>query len=212
MKVNEIFHSIEGEGKRAGLPCTFIRLHGCNLKCEYCDSQYACEGTDYSIMSISEILKSIEFWECPFITVTGGEPLIHPGIEQLLIALKDVGYEVNVETNGTQMPIQLPRVFYTMDYKTNASGMSDRMNEEAFKNLVGKDVVKFVVGSKEDLEQALEFVERINLTYPSIYISPVYGKIEACELVEFMQQHRLYNWRVQLQLHKYIWNPEMRGV
>lgn len=215
MKVVEIFNSIEGEGKRAGLPCTFIRLHGCNLNCSYCDSRYACDGKEYTVMSEQEILDQVKLYGCSNVTVTGGEPLIHPGIRDLLKKLYNEGYCINVETNGSLIPevvSSTDRLFYTVDYKTNASGMSDRMNEELFKDFDSGDVLKFVVGSVEDLDQALEVTEKYQINKSDIYISPVFGKIEAKEIVEYIQQHKLWNWHVQLQLHKYIWDPNKRGV
>lgn len=210
MKVVEIFNSIEGEGKRAGLPCTFIRLYGCNLNCSYCDSRYACEDSFYTVMSIREILDAVENYGCHRITVTGGEPLIHPGIEDLLSTLRKQGYQVNVETNGSQVP-QVVGVTYTVDFKTFSSGMSEYMNPKAFQVLTEDDVIKFVVGTHEDLNQALEFMEK-SKCQAQIFISPVFGKIEAKEIVEYIQNHKLWNWRVQLQMHKFIWNPEERGV
>lgn len=212
MKVVEIFTSIEGEGRRAGLLSTFIRLFGCNLNCSYCDSRYACEGIDYDNMSIEEILSEVEKRKYKAITVTGGEPLIHAGIDELLKELVKANYWVNVETNGSIEPSFFhPRLFYTMDFKTFASGMSDRMNPEAFKLLTCTDVLKFVVGSEEDLDQALEIVEKYKCK-ASVYVSPVFGAIEPRRIVEYMQNHKLWGWKIQLQLHKYIWNPEERGV
>jgi 7-carboxy-7-deazaguanine synthase len=212
MKVVEIFNSIEGEGKRAGLPCTFIRLYGCNLHCSYCDSRYACDDEQYLDYSVEDILSTVRALGCPNITVTGGEPLIHPGIDKLLETLCARGYYVNVETNGTMIPrFRNDHLFYTIDYKTNASGMTSKMNREAFNNLIFLDVVKFVVGSQEDLIQAMEFAEDINIKC-QIYVSPVFGKIEPVELVNFLKEHQLYDWKVQLQLHKFIWKPDERGV
>lgn len=210
MLVNEIFYSIEGEGARAGMPCVFVRFFGCNLKCSYCDSRYACEGNDFRVMDIQEILDEIASFDCPNITVTGGEPLIQPGINVLLRQLVNQGYKVNVETNGSIVP-EVHGVLYTVDYKTKCSGVSDRMNIEAFKALDTTDVVKFVVASAEDLNQALSFVEE-NGIVAQIFVSPVFGKIELVEIAEFLKSHKLHNWRVQLQLHKYIWDPNMRGV
>ena len=212
MKVVEIFNSIEGEGIRAGLPCTFIRLFGCNLKCSYCDSRYACEGNDYSVMSIKEICNVVERCGCPRITLTGGEPLIHPGVYKLIQILLDAGYWVNVETNGSQEPQLRHRdLFYTIDFKTKSSGVSDKMTPGAFTSLDSLDVVKFVVGSIEDLDQALEITEKYDIKSP-IFVSPVFGKIEAVQIVEYIQNHNLWNWRVQLQMHKYIWDPNQKGV
>ena len=210
MKVVEIFNSIEGEGIRAGLPCTFIRLYGCNLHCSYCDSRYACEGSEYIVMSIQEILDSVSQWGCKLITVTGGEPLMHSGIDELLMRLHELGYKVNVETNGSQVPT-VPGVTYTVDFKTLSSGMSKYMNVRAFQFLDDTDVVKFVVGNEEDLNQALEFMETSGCR-AQVFVSPIFDKIQASEIVDYIQRHKLWNWRVQLQMHKYIWDPNQRGV
>lgn len=212
MKVVEIFNSIEGEGKRAGLPATFIRLFGCNLRCSYCDSMYAVEGSNYKEMSISEILEVLDNFDCPNVTVTGGEPLIHKDIVEFLKILCDKGYWVNVETNGS---ISLPyrdldnRLFYTVDYKTTSSGMKNSMLKEIL--LTENDVLKFVVGTQQDLNEALLWYNELNYK-PEIYVSPVFGNIEPKQLVEFILKNKLWNWKVQLQLHKFIWNPNMRGV
>lgn len=214
MKVVEIFNSIEGEGARVGLPTTFIRLFGCNLNCSYCDSQYACredEG-EYTVMSVEQILEHVECLGCPHITITGGEPLIHPGVSKLITELAENGYFVNVETNGTQIPrIFQSHIFYTVDYKTNASGMSDKMNFDAFACLRCLDVVKFVVGSISDLEQSLEAYEKME-TDARVYVSPVFGQIDPKEIVGWIQDHHLWNWHTQVQLHKIIYDPEQRGV
>jgi 7-carboxy-7-deazaguanine synthase len=220
MKVVEIFNSIDGEGKRVGLPCTFIRLFGCNLSCSYCDSQYACkeEKSYYTIMSINEIISYVNQWDCKNITVTGGEPLLHTGIKELLKRLILDDYYVNVETNGTIIPpvrgcdSYKYNIFYTIDYKCNTSGMSDKMNTTLFEKHIWKeDVVKFVVGSQEDMIQALEVCEKYNL-HNNIYISPVFGQIEPKGIVNFIQQHCLWDWHVQVQLHKILWDPDERGV
>lgn len=215
MKVVEIFNSIEGEGKRAGMPCTFIRLYGCNLKCSYCDSRYACEDNNYVVMSVPEIIHAIEQWDCFKVTVTGGEPLMHDGISGLLNMLAYLGYEVNVETNGSQILrtsyFEIPDLFFTIDYKSLSSGVNDSMDELSFKHLRDKDVLKCVVGSEEDLNDFLSFTERVN-PEAQIFISPIFGKIEPVEIVNYIQMHRLYNWRVQVQLHKIIWSPETKGV
>lgn len=215
MKVVEIFNSIEGEGKRAGLPCTFIRLYGCNLNCAYCDSRYACEDDNNAfVMSIDEILEQVKFYGCKTITITGGEPLLQPGVYDLIKKLLVWGCWVNVETNGTIDPEYRPMydpIFYTMDYKTGASGMSTMMNDDAFRSLTRNDVLKFVVGSIDDLNQALEIVEKFNPS-AEIYVSPVFGQIEPSEIVNFIRTHKLWKWQVQLQLHKYIFDPDARGV
>ena len=213
MKVNEIFYSIEGEGRRAGMPCVFIRLFGCNLNCSYCDTRYSCSGEDYTEMSVEEILKRVKKFDCPNITVTGGEPLIHKDIDVLLEELSSRDYQVNVETNGSIVPASHNdnNIFYTVDYKTYSSGMTDRMNPKTFSTMSIFDVLKFVVGSREDLDQAYEFVKNNNII-ADIYVSPIFGQIEPKEIVEYLKEHHLNFWKVQLQLHKYIWEPQKRGV
>lgn len=221
MNVVEIFESIEGEGIRAGYPAIFIRLYGCNLRCSYCDTRYGCEGEDYTVVSVHEIVSYCKKnFDCCRVTVTGGEPLIHPGIEVLLDKLTLAGYEVNVETNGTKLPIHFNKegsacrpgsVFYTMDYKCPLSGMSDRMDMQALSSLGPKDVLKFVVGSKEDLDKALEVYETLN-TDAQVFFSPVFGQIEPKEIVDYLLKRKLNDCRVQIQLHKVIWEPDKRGV
>ena len=130
MKVSEIFKSIEGEGIRMGQSAVFVRLHGCNLRCSYCDSMYAVEGPDFKLMSVGEVLAAVEAYRnesgVKCVTLTGGEPLIHEGVSELLTKFSEAGFEVNIETNGT-VPCkwQLPGLFYTMDWKCKSSGMSE---------------------------------------------------------------------------------------
>lgn len=215
MKVVEIFTSIEGEGKRAGLPCTFIRLFGCNLNCEYCDTKYATDPELEHLaqdMSVSEIVQKVVDMGCPAVTITGGEPLIHLDVENLIDKLTDRDFWVNVETNGTIVPmLRKVGVFYTMDFKTNASGQSHNMNMKALKHLTSYDVLKCVVGSTADIDQSIEVIKQLPGN-PQVYFSPVFGKIEPKEIVEYLLANHYYNYHVQLQLHKYIWRPEMRGV
>lgn len=210
MKVNEIFYSIEGEGIRAGLPCVFIRLYGCNLNCSYCDTRYSCENNEYREMSPYEIIEEVRKYKCPNITVTGGEPLMHENIDILLKALKWFGFNINVETNGSITPREKD-IIYTVDYKTFSSGMTSYMNKDAFTCLTENDVIKFVVGSIDDLEQAKAFIEEIK-PKAHIFVSPIFGKIEAAEIAEYLKNNSLNNWRLQLQMHKYIWKPTERGV
>lgn len=218
MKVNEIFTSIEGEGKRAGLPCTFIRLYGCNLNCSYCDTRYSCENGEYTDMSVAEIMEAVRAAKVKAVTVTGGEPLIHDGIQKLLRELLVYGFNVNVETNGSEfLPliyhdwVALGSLFFTMDWKCKSSGMEDQMNILRVNSLTENDVLKFVVGSVEDMNGALSVIERMD-SHPQIYFSPVFGKIEPEEIVNYLIQKQLFNCKVQLQLHKFIWNPNQRGV
>ena len=205
--VNEIFFSIDGEGKRAGSLAAFIRLAGCNLRCSYCDTAYAFdEGKSMRIEAIAEAVKG---WKN--VTVTGGEPLCQD-IHVLLQRLRE--HEVNIETNGSVdvTPYHAyPWVFFTLDYKCPSSGMESSMLEKNFQTLRPQDVLKFVVGDMEDLRTAQRVCEKYE---PNclVYLSPVFGKIEAKEIVEYMKSARYKNWRLQLQLHKYIWPPDARGV
>lgn len=218
MKVVEIFKSIDGEGKRVGLPTTFIRLYGCNLHCSYCDTRYGCEGENFDVMSIPEIMDKVYALGVKSITITGGEPLIHSGIQNLIKRLVIEGFWVNIETNGS-IPLIIPEptkehrtsLFYTMDYKCPSSDMEHKMELYNLTALTERDVLKFVVGTIKDLDRALEIIE----TYEpkaNIYFSPIFGKIEARDIVDYILAHKLYNCRVQVQLHKIIWDPDKRGV
>lgn len=207
-----------------GQAAAFVRLHGCNLRCSYCDSMYAVEGSDFWFMNVGEVLAAVEEYRAESgvkcVTLTGGEPLIHSGVEDLLTALSEAGFEVNVETNGT-VPCKwrLPGLFYTMDWKCKSSGMSDRMKMENIETLGENDVLKFVVGSFEDLQEAEDVVARLSLTSPDnmphIFISPVWGMLTNEEIVNWMLSSPVMtqnNARFQVQLHKIVWAPDMRGV
>ncbi|SHM47018.1 radical SAM protein [Fibrobacter sp. UWB7] len=224
MKVCEIFKSIEGEGIRMGQSAVFVRLHGCNLRCSYCDSMYAVEGPDFKLMSVGEVLAAVEAYRnesgVKCVTLTGGEPLIHENVGELLTAFCEAGFEVNIETNGT-VPCkwQLPGLFYTMDWKCKSSGMSARMKMENIISLGKNDVLKFVVGSVEDLLEAEGVVARLSLTSPDnmphIFISPVWGELTNEQIVNWMVGCKVMtqnNARFQVQLHKIVWDPDMRGV
>lgn len=206
LKVNEIFDSIDGEGRRAGELTSFIRLTGCNLRCTYCDSKYTFhEGEE---MEIEDIVKKVSYKN---VTLTGGEPLFQD-VHGLLDGLME--HDVNIETNGSILIIPYMRhknTWFTIDYKCGCSGMSKHMLEENFWALRKQDVLKFVVGSQDDLDQA----HSVYSTYDpkaQVYISPVFGKIEPRDIVAYMKKHNLQNWRIQLQLHKFIWDPMKRGV
>ena len=214
MKVVEIFKSIDGEGKRAGLPTTFLRLAGCNLRCKYCDTAYAFDVSCAKDMSIDEIIDELTSKEIYSITITGGEPLVHPQISTLLAELNKTHlFDINIETNGTIDPSkyhELEDVWFTVDYKCPSSGEEGKMNDLAFKTLREKDVLKFVVGNTEDLDKSLEIIET-HRPSAQIYFSPVFG-FEPSTLVEFLLSKNLFHCKVQLQMHKYIWPVDMRGV
>lgn len=238
MKVVEIFNSIDGEGKRAGELTTFIRLFGCNLRCSFCDTPYSynqeSEELPWKEMSIEEIIKECDKYDTDNITLTGGEPLNHLDVKYLLRALSEAGYNVNVETNGSISIKQYynedgthakgyENVWFTVDFKSPSSGMEERMlmdNFDIMKNRYQDVVYKFVVGNEADLNRAYTIItDLIITTYQlnnMVYISPIFGDIEPKQIVEFMQREKLFNKetpiRCQLQLHKYIWPVEQRGV
>ena len=216
-KVNEIFLSIDGEGVRTGLPTVFIRLYGCNLKCSYCDTRYSCENSEYKLMPLMDILEQVLSYGVPRVTLTGGEPLIHEGVKDLINSLVVNGIEVNIETNGA---VDLEdfweykynsKVIFTMDYKCASSGMEDKMKLWNLKLLQPKDVIKFVVSNYNELEK-MEYILKESECKARPYVSPVFDKIEPKELVEYILDNKLNNVKVQVQLHKIIWNPNMRGV
>ena len=216
-KVNEIFVSIDGEGVRTGLPTVFIRLYGCNLKCSYCDTRYSCENNEYKLMPLMDILEQVLSYGVPRVTLTGGEPLIHEGVKDLINSLVANNIEVNIETNGA---VDLDdfweykynsKVIFTMDYKCASSGMEDKMKLLNLHLLQPKDVIKFVVSNYNELEK-MEYILKESGCKARPYVSPVFGAIEPKELVEYVLDNELNNVTVQVQLHKIIWNPNMRGV
>lgn len=213
-KVVEIFDSIDGEGKRTGQPVSFVRLAGCNLRCSYCDTAYALFGEEelceYREMSAEEILNSLNK-AYKRVTLTGGEPLIAAGAAELIRAMAEQGYEVNIETNGacdTEPFSKIDNVFFTIDYKLKSSGMSDKMLWKNYLELREHDVIKFVVGSDEDAEQMIEIMGRLKKHYktmPSVFAGAVFGKYDLGRLGEkVMKTPELADVRIQLQLHKHI--------
>ena len=225
MKIIEIFDSIDGEGIRTGQPCTFIRLAGCNLRCSYCDTLYALFGEDepceYTEMTVDEIIARVnpKFHR---ITLTGGEPLIHKDCDKLIDALLKEGHEINIETNGAvdirpfREGHETDKLFFTVDYKLPSSGMENKMVWDNFVSLKPYDVIKFVVGSDEDLSVMKSVIEKITPQYeemPHIFAGVVFGDYEPLKLIDAIMNEPLFkDVRYQIQLHKQIWNPEKRGV
>ena len=207
MKINEIFFSIEGEGKRSGQLAAFVRLTGCNLRCSYCDTRYAFhDGREVTAEEIADAVKDYRN-----VTLTGGEPLLQD-CHKLLALLRS--HDVNIETNGSialTEYMNYKNVFFTMDFKCHSSGASNAMNHGNLKILREEDVLKFVVGDEADLEQARLICGEYKPA-SLIYISSVFGKIEASDIVDFMKRRHIENWRLQTQLHKIIWSPYERGV
>lgn len=210
----EFFVSINGEGQKAGELALFLRFTGCNLRCSYCDTMWANEpDAPHTLCTVQELVDIAKASGVRNITLTGGEPLLQPGIGALIDALCDAGYAVEIETNGAVPlePLANTGAGFTMDYKLSSSGMEARMCLENFRYLRETDTLKFVCGSHEDLLRAKEIID----TYKppcKIYFSPVFGQIDPAEMVEFMKEHSLTGIRLQLQLHKFIWDPNARGV
>lgn len=219
LDVVETFVSINGEGVKAGQLAFFLRLKGCNLHCSYCDTMWANEsGCEYKRRDINDIYNEIKTSGIKNVTITGGEPLNREGISELLELLsRDKSLSVEIETNGS---IYLKpfteienRPSMTMDYKLPSSGMEKHMRCDNFALLDIRDTVKFVSGSIDDLERAREIIDQYDLIGKcNILFSPVFGEINAEDIVEFMKRYCLNGTAVQLQLHKYIWPPDKRGV
>ena len=210
VKVNEIFHSIQGESSRAGQPCVFIRLAGCNLRCAYCDTSYAYEQGLF--MEIPDILEQVRRLRCGLVEVTGGEPLIQEETPSLIGGLLDEGYTVLLETNGSiGIGVVDPRCIRIVDIKCPSSGMAGQNNLHNFKELGIKDELKFVIGNREDYEFARDLLSSFPAIVCKINFSPVSGTLAPRSLAEWILHDHL-PVRLNLQLHKIIWGPEARGV
>lgn len=224
MNINEIFSSIDGESKRAGELATFVRSVGCNLACFWCDTKYSwgTEPTNRQ-MTIPEIVEECKKLGNHNITFTGGEPLLQKDSDELIVALARAGFEVSIETNGAvDFTVRdwfidnNPSVWVCADFKCPTSGQTAKMLPlETFSKLRPQDVLKFVVGSQEDLSTALNVMTtlRANGCDCYFYLSPVFGMIEYADIIDFMKKHGLqHKIRFQLQIHKFVWNPTARMV
>lgn len=211
LKVNEIYSSIQGESSKAGLPCVFIRLTYCNLRCVYCDTEYAFyEGKD---IPVNEIIAEVEKFRCNLVEVTGGEPLVQKESLILMEELCNRGFEVLLETGGSLSIKDIDRrVKIIMDLKCPSSGMVKKNYYDNINYIKSSDEIKFVIGSREDYEWTKEIMGRYELTSKcEILFSVVFGKLEPVELVEWILKDKL-KVRFQLQMHKFIWNPDTKGV
>lgn len=213
MRVNEIFYSIQGESSWAGLPCAFVRLTGCNLRCSYCDTRYAYgEGAE---LGIADILEQVAGYGCSLVEITGGEPLLQADTPLLIRALLGKGYQVLLETNGSlDIGILDARCHIIMDFKLPQSGAVAQNRRENLHLLKKGDELKFVIGGREDYDYAGRIMKLIPLDIRGeivINFSPLFGMIEPRLLADWILADRL-PVRLHLQLHKIIWPPEMRGV
>lgn len=212
LKVNEIFYSIQGEGTSTGLPCVFVRLTYCNLRCTYCDTEYAFyDGKD---MTFTEIIDEVKKYDCKLVEITGGEPLVQMDeCLTLMNQLCDAGFDVMIETGGSLSIKEIDeRVKIIMDLKCPSSGMEKKNLYENINYLKSTDELKFVIGSREDYDWTLEMIKKYQLINKcEILFSVVFGKLEPVQLVNWILKDKL-NVRFQLQVHKFIWHPETKGV
>ena len=237
MKVVEKFISINGESIRAGELAVFIRFKGCNLSCSYCDTAWANENScDFDEMKPEEIADYVAKTGVKNVTLTGGEPMLQPELEKLVELLLDIpSVNVEIETNGSKDIGRLyfaatsekkesdnpvsdkcengSRLHFTLDYKSPSSGCEESMRLSNYEYLGMDDAVKFVVGSMDDLKRAKNVIDENALTEKcKVFLSPVFGKIDPEKMVEFMIENKMNNVKLQLQMHKVIWDPNKRGV
>jgi len=211
MRVTEIFHSIQGESSYVGQPCVFVRLTGCPLRCAWCDTEYAFYGG--SEISIDEILAKVKSYDCSLVEVTGGEPLAQPESIPLISKLCDAGYRVLIETSGAIDIASVDgRAHIILDVKCPGSGMMDRMHWPNLSLLTKKDEAKFVLVDRNDYEWARRIIDQHDLTSRCMLLmSPAFGRLEPRQLAEWLLADKL-PVRFQMQIHKFIWAPDMRGV
>lgn len=209
--VHEIYASLQGESSYAGRPCVFVRLTGCNLRCSYCDTEYAFSGGER--MSVDKVVAKVTGYGIPLVEITGGEPLLQQACVTLAQRLVEANLTVLIETSG-ERPIHglPPGVIRIMDVKCPSSGECEKMNWDNIAHLNANDEVKFVIGDRADYDWALEIIRKHDLSRTcAVLISTVFGKIDAKDVAQWMIEDKL-NARFQLQMHKYIWSPETRGV
>ena len=212
LTINEIFYSVQGESSYAGRPCVFVRLTACDLRCSWCDTPYAFhEGAK---RSLENILEEVEAFACPLVEVTGGEPLLQEDVYPLMERLLEDGRTVLLETGGHRSTARVPdRVVTILDVKCPGSGESGKNDWSNLDRLRPHDEVKFVVKDRADYEYARDVIARHDLATraAAVHVSPVHGVMNARTLSEWVLADKL-PVRVQLQLHKYIWDPATRGV
>ena len=211
LKINEIYYSVQGESTHAGRPCIFIRLTYCNLRCTYCDTAYAFyKGKD---MEILHIMNEIKQWDCNLVEVTGGEPLLQDQCIALLNELVNSNYEVMLETGGSLSISDVPKkVIKIVDFKCPSSGMEMKNLWSIVENLQPHDEIKFVIGNREDFDWAKDMIIKYSLDkICTILFSPTFEKIDPQLIVEWILLEKV-PVRMQVQMHKMIWDSEKQGV
>jgi 7-carboxy-7-deazaguanine synthase len=212
LTVFEIYLSIQGESTHAGRPCVFVRLSACDLRCDWCDTPYAFTGGQK--MSVDQVLSAIEGHDCRLVEITGGEPLLQSDVHSLMQQLIDRGYEVLLETGGHRSTERVPDGVVTiLDVKCPASGEAGKMHWPNLDRLRAQDEVKFVIQDRADFDYAVDVVRRNDLLsrVRSVLFSPVFGRLDPAELSRWILESGL-PVRLQIQMHKYIWDPAARGV
>lgn len=208
LRITEIFYSLQGEARTVGLPTVFVRLTGCPLRCVYCDTEYAFSGGE--LVAIDDVVSKVASYKPRFVTVTGGEPLAQPNCLPLLVQLCDAGYEVSLETGGAMSVAGVDsRVVKVVDLKTPASGEMGRNDYDNIPRLQAHDQVKFVICDREDYEWARFKLDEYQLPVrvSDVLFSPSHGQLAGKELAEWVLEDNL-PVRMQLQLHKILWNDE----
>ena len=211
LKINEIYYSVQGESTHTGRPCIFIRLTYCNLRCSYCDTEYA--FYDGKNMEITDIISEIKRWDCNLVEVTGGEPLFQDECIDLLNELVNSNYEVMLETGGSLSISDVPKkVVKIVDFKCPSSGMVKKNLWSIVDDLQAHDEVKFVIGNREDFDWAKDRITEYSMDkICTLLFSPTFGEINPQQIVEWILAENL-PVRMQLQMHKMIWSPEEKGV
>jgi len=209
LKVNEIFYSIQGESSYAGIPCVFVRLTGCNFRCSYCDTQYAYD--EGNPLEIIDIIDQIKTYNCHLVEITGGEPLIQKETPDLIFKLLQQNFTVLLETNGSQdISVVDDRCIKIVDIKCPSSGEDKNNDLKNLDRIYDNDEIKFVIGDKKDYEYArniLGMIEKGN----TVLFSPVFGQIDLKDMAKWILDDHL-DVKLQIQLHKIIWDPDQRGV
>ena len=212
LKINEVYLSIQGESTWAGLPCVFVRLTGCDLRCSWCDTAYA--FFDGSKRALGDIFDQVIDLGTPMVEITGGEPLLQKNVLPLMTLLCDAGKRVLIETSGAHDISAIdPRVHRIMDLKPPSSGECLRNFWSNISHLTPRDEVKFVIGSREDYEWSRTQIldNALSTRCGAVLLSPVFGSVEPVKIVEWMLEDKL-DVRFQLQMHKLIWDPKAKGV
>lgn len=211
MQITEIYQSIQGESTFAGLPCVFVRTTGCNLRCVWCDTEYAFYGGQK--MSVEDVITKVEPFGCKLVEITGGEPLLQKDVPELARRLLEKSYTVLIETSGERDVSALdPRVIKIMDLKCPGSGECEKNRWENLEFLTPRDEVKFVIKDRVDYDWSVNVVKKHRLDQKvTVLFSPVWGDLKLVDLARWILEDRL-NVRYQLQLHKIIWSPDTKGV